>query len=134
MSTAIPHLSINGWISDNSTKMTKLYEYFLTSEHSQSNTFINKIASLKYIIQKHAGTSEIESAIKSSLYNMYIRYYKEVTVIITTAVNDDSVTYSTDISAVDFDNKVNKLSNNINVSGSNILNMDTLMSNLRGIQ
>lgn len=134
MSTAIPHLSINGWISDNSTKMTKLYEYFLTSEHSQSNTFINKIASLKYIIQKHAGTSEIESVIKSSLYNMYIRYYKEVTVIITTVVNDDSVTYSTDISAVDFDNKVNKLSNNINVSGSNILNMDTLMSNLRGIQ
>jgi len=39
MANVVPHLSRNGFIADNDSILTKLYEYFLTSEYSQSNTY-----------------------------------------------------------------------------------------------
>ena len=60
MVKSIPHLSTTGWMKNPELIIVKLYEYFLLSDYSQSNSYLTHIASLKYILQNHSDTYDIK--------------------------------------------------------------------------
>lgn len=134
MSNAIPSLSINGFITNNNSIMVKLYEYFLTSEYSQSNTFYGEIASLKYILQHYTGLEEIKVAIREALTTMYLRYFATVIVDVTISETDSKTTYLVDMVVTDSKGTVNKLTNSIRSVGDALVNIDQTLAELHGVK
>ena len=132
MGNAIPHLSASGWIKNTSSVVIKLYEYFLTSEYSQSNTFYGEVVSLKYILQNYTSTSDIEQAIRDALNKMYNRYFDTVNVTVLVDEQDNGTSYGINVSVTDADGTTKDLSSDVNTIGNNIVNMDQLLSNLYG--
>lgn len=49
----IPSLTVDGFITNKRTQISKIMEYFLASDKSQSNTFYGKVYSLKGILQEY---------------------------------------------------------------------------------
>jgi len=133
MTNAIPSLSVNGFIKDNDSIMVKLYEYFITSEYSQSNTFYGEIASLKYILQHYSGIAELKVAIRETLTTMYSRYFTSVTVDVTINETDNSTTYLVDITATDDLGTISKLTNSVRSVGDALVNIDKTLADLHGI-
>lgn len=103
MIAAIPSLSVDGYLTNKHTMMMKLFEYFLSTDYSQSNTFMFKIASFKYIINIHKDPTDVKRLIISTLSDMYLRYYQQVTVNVTIATDTSSVRYHIDITATEGD-------------------------------
>lgn len=130
MVNVIPSLSVNGFTRDGDLIMIKLYEYFLTSEYSQSNTFYKEIASLKYILQKHTGLEDLKVAIREALTTMYLRYFSTVTVVVTITEKSNSTTYVVDITSTDSNGVVRKLDNTIQSVGGALINIDKTLAAL----
>jgi hypothetical protein len=131
--TGIPVLSVHGWVTNKKEIMTKLFEHFITSEYSQSNSFKGGIASLKYIIAISSGELELKNAIVSALTTLYSAYFKLVTINVIVDNNLDSniINYTVDISCTDDDNVVYILSKIISEQGGALLNINETIANLR---
>jgi len=131
MAGSIPHLSVEGWIKNSEQKLLKLFEYFLTSEYSQSNIYYGNIASLKYILQNATEVNEIKNDISKSLYSMYGRYFSNVDVTVDIVEKDSVVEYYINVVVIDENNNTYRLDKSILVTDNNIKNMDDLMSGIR---
>jgi len=131
MAGSIPHLSVEGWIKNSEQKLLKLFEYFLTSEYSQTNIYFGNIASLKYILQNATEVQEIKEDISKSLYNMYERYFTNVDITVDINENGNSVEYYVNIVVIDENDNTYRLDKSIMVTDNNIKNMDELMSGIR---
>lgn len=83
----IPSLTVEGFITNKRTQISKIVEYFLASDKSQSNTFYGKVYSLKGILQEYSSPSDIASAIKSQLTEMCLHHFDSVEVL--TDVSED---------------------------------------------
>ena len=83
----IPSLTVEGFITNKRTQISKIVEYFLASDKSQSNTFYGKVYSLKGILQEYSSPSDISSAIKSQLTEMCLHHFDSVEVL--TDVSED---------------------------------------------
>ena len=77
----IPSLTVEGFITNKRTQITKIMEYFLASDKSQSNTFYGKVYSLKGILQEYSSPSDISNAIKSQLTDMCLHHFDSVEVL-----------------------------------------------------
>lgn len=135
MTSAVPHLSKNGWITSPTNVMTKQFEYFLTSDYSQTNLYRGEIASLKYILANNNAFADIKDAIRSALSNMYSRYFDKVTINITDneEIISTTSTYNIYIDLLLVKDGVNyTLSQSVETKGVNILNMSNLIAELRG--
>ena len=75
MQSSIPSLTLDGWIDNKHLQMRKLWEYFMASEYSQSNTFFGNIASLKYILATELPSNSLASKIEEVLSILYNRYF-----------------------------------------------------------
>jgi len=131
MSSAIPHLSRDGWLKDPSTMVNKLFEYFLVSEYSQSNTYRGKITSLKYILEQNTASDDIKSEIIKALVNMYNRYFTDI--LINIDITDDdtsmlSLAISVDVTGEDGNRYT--LDKNLELNNGTIANMNTLIEDL----
>jgi hypothetical protein len=76
MDSCLPTLTLDGFVTNKQIMFYKIWEYFLTSEYSQSNTF--SIYSYKYIMATAFETNNIQSIgrnMESSLENLYKKYY-----------------------------------------------------------
>ena len=133
MGASIPHLSVNGFKSNSEQILLKLFEYFLTSEYSQSNIYHGDIASLKYILQNEYEVNTIKNSISKTLDTMYRRYFDNVDVLVTMEESDSETSYIINITIIDSKNNTYKLNNSIATTENNITNMDKLMSDLRGM-
>ena len=133
MANVIPSLSVNGFTTDSDSIMVKLYEYFLTSEYSQSNTFYGEIASLKYILQSNTGLEDVKVAIKQTLTKMYSRYFKTVNVIVNINESVNSTVYIVNITTVDQDGITSVLDNSVRSVGDKLLNIDQTLTELHGV-
>jgi len=122
---AIPTLAVEGFTTNKTVIMTKLYEYFMSSDYSQSNTFFGDIASLKYILAEAADSAALDSMVTEALYKMYDRYFD--TVVVDTIVTDDSNMIRVDVNivATDYDTKVYKLNQTIRVTDNKIVDYNT---------
>ena len=83
----IPSLTVEGFITNKRTQISKIVEYFLASDKSQSNTFYGKVYSLKGILQEYSSPSDIASTIKSQLTEMCLHHFNSVEVL--TDVSED---------------------------------------------
>ena len=83
----IPSLTVEGFITNKRTQISKIVEYFLASDKSQSNTFYGKVYSIKGILQEYSSPSDIASTIKSQLTEMCLHHFNSVEVL--TDVSED---------------------------------------------
>ena len=128
----IPTLTLDGFVSDVNTTILKIYQYFVTSDYSQSVMYFDNISSLKYLIgQAGSDLDKLEDDISETLYTMCQRYCDDVTVDveITTekisetkhsnnikiniTVIEDGVTYDLERSVIMSDNKILKINDDI---------------------
>lgn len=102
MADVVPSLTRNGFISNKNEQMKKLFEYFLASDYSQSNTFSNKIASLKYIMTTYKDSSEVKREIEKALRLLYQAHFDTVSPSITVYedASNSVIRYNINISAV----------------------------------
>ena len=132
MSSAIPTLTIDGFVVNKAIQVGKLFEYFLTSDYSQTNTYYSKIASMKYILAEYSNVSDIKSEIEKVLLRMYNTYYDSATVYIE-STDPDIVTgiITLTISVIcTYDNIQYQLSKNLKYVNSNITNYYDLLDEL----
>jgi hypothetical protein len=134
--TGVPVLAVTGWETNRKAIMIKLFEYFITSDYGQSNTFKGKVQSLKYLVAMYTDKNELRTNIISSLTFMYNNYFKN-TVVSATMVDDPAtsvITYTIDIACVDADNNSYVLSQTISETGGTLLDIDTTIANIRGMR
>jgi len=122
---ALPTLSPEGFITNRTIMMTKLYEYFISSEQSQSNTFFGEVVSLKYILSEAADPTELQDMTLTALTKMYSKYFASVAVDIIVTSTDNTMAISVNIRTVDDVAKTYQLSEIVNVTDNNITNHDT---------
>jgi len=131
MINAVPTLSTSGWTKDTDGIMLKLFEYFLTSEYSRSNTYSGNISSLKYILQRYTLLDEIQNELRSTLNKLYSRYFSTVAVEVSIDESDKETVYVIEITVIDSESKTHLLSKNIETIGDKIKNIDKLTEDIR---
>lgn len=76
----IPTLTLDGFLNTKKLQMSKLFEYYLASDFSQSNTFYGGVCSLKYVLAKSGGDAvSIKRGIESDLNKLYGNHFTSVT-------------------------------------------------------
>lgn len=100
MKSAIPSLSIDGFITNKNSQISKLFLYFLSSQYSQSNLFYGEIASLKYILAKYNDPEELRNQIHDTLTNLYKKHFDSVEFDISVNAPDNTANINIYISAV----------------------------------
>ncbi len=95
MHSKLPTLTNDKILDNEKLIIEKLYEYFLASEYSQTSFYVDNIASLKYLIATNPiedSPTDLETNIKDTLKNMYIRYFDEVEIFCSVNVQQNEVT------------------------------------------
>lgn len=78
---AVAVAALTGWITGAPEKLDYLFSCYFQSEHSQSNLFLNKVASLPYQIQAFGNDQvSLRQVMQDSLQAMLSRYFDSVTV------------------------------------------------------
>ncbi len=128
MSAALPHLSVEGFITNKNILMVKLFEHFIASEYSQSNIYIHKVASLKYLLYHYKETDELYRELTNTLTVMYKCYFEtaEVHVDITDDPESSVNEITIDITTTDTNEKIYQLSKSIQEVDGKINNFDEL--------
>jgi hypothetical protein len=79
--TRLPTLTTAGWVDDVVTMSAKLIDYFLVSEHSQTQLYRGNITSMTYLVQRYGSEpSALADHTRSQLYNYLSHYFDEVQV------------------------------------------------------
>lgn len=125
---SIPTLSVDGWTSNKNAQMGKLFEYFLASEYSQSNTFYGGISSLKYILANYNESFEISEEIKKSLIKLYENYYDslDVSVVVDEESSESSIDFAINIIAT-YEGERFVLAKDIKESNGSVVNFDEIL-------
>lgn len=129
---SIPSLSVDGFITNKNAIMVKLFEYFLTSDYSQSTTFRGDIASLKYLIATYETNIELKNTIITTLTRLYGAYFKTPLINVDFIESEDTsiIKYVIDIKCWDDGSVEYSLSKEITEYAKQILNYDTLIDDL----
>ena len=127
---AIPTLSVDGFTTNKQLMMTKLFEYFKSSDYSQSNLFLGNVQSLKYIISIAKDSTELKELTEQALTNLYSSYYPKVAVDATIDETANNISVTADITCQDDLGNSYKLSQLVRVIDNNIVGYDNLEENL----
>lgn len=122
----LPTLTTAGWLEDVSSVATTLMDYFLTSEHSQSNFYPKHISSLPYLVQQFGSNpTQLADAVQSKLRILYSRYMDEVTVRVSnTAADSETGQYNLNIDIImSKDGKRSSLGRSVAISESKVMNV-----------
>ena len=121
MKIVVPTLSRDGYISNTEDTMRKIFEYYLVSEYSQSNTFRGEVVSITYDLEMGANVGDKRDNINRSLSKLFTRYFDnpDISVNIDTK-HDPKLNITIKISVI-INNRTYILSNNIS-STKNIIN------------
>lgn len=106
MGTPLARLDTAGWVTSAPEKAAALFEYYLRSEHSQSNMFHGKVKSLPYTLSLGIQNFvSLENRIQSELTEMFTPWFDSseirVSVDATKAIDDpDAVEYGITVAGV----------------------------------
>lgn len=128
MISAIPTLTVDGFVTNKYIQMYKLFEYFLASDFSQSNLYHGEISSLKYILAVFP-TERLQQEIENSLQKLYGSYFDKVTVQTWVDEQGAKMNIYVDIHAVD-NNKNYVLAKEVKATKGNIENYEKLLDAL----
>lgn len=125
---SIPTLTVDGWTSNKNAQMGKLFEYFLASNYSQSNTFYGNISSLKWIFANFEENYDISEEIRKALLRLYENYYDTTVVDVTidTESSESSNDYSINI-ICEYEGSRYILAKDIVESNGSITNFDDIL-------
>jgi len=97
----VPTLSLDGYVQDENVMMSKIYEYFLLTQYSQSYLYGGYIESYdKSIKATTALGSEVEAALENSLYRLYDKYFTDVEPTVKLEDEDGLYKLTIDVSCV----------------------------------
>jgi len=120
----LPTMSIFGFSTDPGIITEKLFMYFITSEHSQSVTFYNKISSLKYLLTKYAtDPDELKNEIEDTLIVLYKKYFYKVSVNVEVEVANATGYINIDIETITSKGDVNRVTETLKTTGTTITNI-----------
>lgn len=133
MNSCLPTLTLDGFVTNKQIMFYKLWEYFLTSEKSQSNTF--PVSSYKYIMATAFETNNIQNIARNmegALEHLYKNYFDNVTVDCETAEDSETNTYKVriSISASDSGGTTYRLAKELENTNGEIKNYDKLLNEL----
>ena len=123
---ALPTLAVAGFTTDPATIMIKLYEYFLASRYSQSNTFKGSVQSMDYILGEAKDDQTLSDMTKTALEAMYNSYFRTVEVTPNIISKDNSVTVTVSIVCVAYDGTTHSLDQLVAVADNKIANYSKL--------
>lgn len=78
LDNVLPTLSSDGWVTNEHLIMRKLFMYYLTGYHNQSNFFRGMVPTLKEALMntsRDAGLITIKDTIRTQLINLYGIYF-----------------------------------------------------------
>lgn len=131
MRSAIPSLTLDGWIENKNLQMTKLWEYFLASEYSQSNIFFGDISSLKYILATSDPKYNLITNLESTLTKLYQRYFDKAIADVGIDANSELNKYKVYITVTCNDSgKDYRLAKELTYSNGKIEKFEELLDNL----
>nr|DAQ33493.1 MAG TPA: hypothetical protein [Caudoviricetes sp.] len=94
----IPTLGIEGWESNPSAQVAKLWEYYQAADYSQSNSFLGGISSLQYTLQKTRDPRELKNLITTDINNLYGSYFDQVQPMVEVKdMNDGRIVVNVDL-------------------------------------
>ena len=126
----IPTLSSEGWNTSPLAQMSKLWEYYQSSDYSQSNVFKGKITSLKYTLQQDIEPTVLKTNVEKDIIDLYSAYFEEVLPLIEVInMGGDTVRLVVQITAKR-DNEQYTLSRAIQGTGAGVIEYETKLSNL----
>lgn len=134
MNSCLPTLTLDGFVTNKQIMFYKIWEYFLTSEKSQSNVF-SGINSYKYIMATAFETSNIDGIARSmegSLTNLYKKYYDNVKVDCEVADDTETNTLKVRISITvsDTGGTTYRLARELENTNGELKNYDKLLNEL----
>jgi len=128
---AVPTLSLDGFVTNKEIMMIKLYEYFLCSDYSQSNTFYGTVVSLKYILSEAKDGVELKGMVDEALSLMYESYFRAVTVDSVVSETDNKIKLDVNIRCLDDNDITHNLSKSLDVVDNNIVGFDAIQESYR---
>jgi len=101
MGTILPTLTEDGFLDKPQQMLIKIYEYFLSSDYSQSVSFFGNISSLRYLVREHNDSIDtLRIEITNTLNRLLSRYWNNYEVnidIVNYDVNTVSYTIKTEL-------------------------------------
>lgn len=135
MKSVVPTFTTSGFVSDINIMLVKIYEYFITSQKSQSSSFYTDIISLPYILQVNGNDFDnITSECISSLKKVCSEYWSNVTVDASISKIDNNGNESNNLFInieVTEDGKTYYLDKSITIKESKVVGMDNALDYLR---
>lgn len=136
MTSSVPTLTMDGFVTNKNLMVAKLWAYYLTSDHSQSTTFSGYVQSLKYDLLSSDIDSMLTKNIESSLEELYGNYFDKAKADVVLKTDKDTNTQYASISLTltDIDEKGYSkkyyLSKEIESTNGEIKNFEKLLDNL----
>lgn len=126
MKSSVPSLTIDGFITNKRSQMSKIWEYFLASEFSQSNIFHGGISSFKYIMATNKPSNELITDLEQKIKSLFQRYYDTAIVDVDMKLDDKTNTHYVTIAVAckDDDGKTYHLAKEIAYTNGKIENFE----------
>ena len=122
MATIVPTLTVDGFVENPAQKLLKIYEYFLTSDYSQTVTYNTYITSFVYIVREFSDDmSNLKTNLINKLSTLVSRYFDLYDVDVFIDEDDSFINIGIDIN-VTVDDKKYSLNEVTSVSKTNLTN------------
>lgn len=92
MESCLPTLSIDGFVTNHELMMSKIFEYFLIADYSQSLIFQGDITSFRYLMATGNVVTDLSSTMIDALTKLYERYFDNASVEVKITEDEDTNT------------------------------------------
>lgn len=122
--TVLPSLSTDGWVFSTAEKADYLISHFFVAEYSQTQLYVDNVASFPKIIQNNQGNmNATASELRATLENYFSRYFSKVIVEtshIEVPEKSGKIQLNLYVSFVDHENKTFVLSRLVEINDTKI--------------
>lgn len=133
MGCAVPALTVDGFITNKRLMVSKIWDYILESDYSQSNVFFGKITSFKYILATNEPPFGVQDMLEKSIKECYSRYFDNVGVEVKVEDTGNNSTYRVEVAVViKDDTKTYHLYDEIQYTNGKIETYDKKLQELYG--
>ena len=108
MTTVVPSVSTQGWLTIPGEKADRLLSYFFSSEYSQTKSYYGRISSLPFLIASYQNRlDDLKVAISKDLNALMASFFDKVLIEVDVVPDDSSETrYTIKLSAKIIDDEV----------------------------
>lgn len=130
MQSCVPSLTQDGFLTNKRTQMYKIWEYFLTSDYSQSTTFRGNVKSFRYLLATYT-PDELKEKLESNIKDLFDAYFDSTQVIVNVLTDSNTNTQYCKIGVVCTDEKKKyQLYTEIKSTAGEIDNYETMLDEL----